>query len=127
MFWGLSRNWVHHRINIWYADYVKYARFMGVRDGKIVGYVFRNAALPQVSGLALSIGTMMGGALITETVFSYPGIGTGLMTAIRNQDFTLISGCTLFITVMVLVANFAVDIVYGMIDPRIRAAQQEEG
>jgi peptide/nickel transport system permease protein len=58
------------------ADYVKYSRFLGIPDRKIVGYVFRNAMLPQVTGLALSIGTMVGGALVAEIMFSYPGLGT---------------------------------------------------
>jgi len=108
------------------ADYVKYSRLMGIRDRKISRYVFRNAMLPQVTGLALSLGTIMGGNLIAEIVFSYPGIGTTLFAAIRNQDFPLISGCTLIITIMVLAANFIVDIICGIIDPRVRLAQQEE-
>jgi peptide/nickel transport system permease protein len=109
------------------ADYVKYSRLMGIKDRKIVGYVFRNAMLPQITGLALSLGTMIGGNLIAEIVFSYPGIGTTMFSAIRNQDFPVISGCTLIITVMVLAANFIVDIICGIIDPRVRIAQHEEG
>jgi peptide/nickel transport system permease protein len=108
------------------ADYVKYSRLMGIKDKKIVWYVFRNAMLPQVTGLALSLGTMIGGNLIAEIVFSYPGIGTTIFSAIRNQDFPVISGCTLIITIMVLAANFLVDIIYGIIDPRVRITQQEE-
>ncbi len=61
------------------ADYVKYSRFLGIKDRKIVGYVFRNAMLPQVTGLALAIGTMVGGALVAEIIFSYPGLGTTLL------------------------------------------------
>ena len=81
---------------------------------------------PQITGLAISFGSMMGGALVTETVFSYPGIGSLLFTAIRQTDYPLIQGCTLIITVAVLLANFLVDIAYGFIDPRIRAAQLGE-
>ena len=109
------------------ADYIKYARLMGINDRKIVWYVFRNAMLPQITGLALSLGTMVGGNLIAEIVFSYPGIGTTMFSAIRSQDFTLISGCTLMISIMVLSANFVVDIVCGIIDPRVKITQQEEG
>lgn len=105
------------------ADYVKYARFLGIKDRKIVGYVFRNAMLPQVTGLALAIGTMVGGALVAEIIFSYPGLGTTLLSAIQGQDYPLISAVTLIITVMVLLANFAIEIIYGLIDPRIKAAQ----
>jgi peptide/nickel transport system permease protein len=107
------------------ADYVKYARFLGIKDRKIVGYVFRNAMLPQVTGLALSIGTMVGGALVAEIIFSYPGLGTTLLNAVMGQDYPLISATTLIVTIMTLVATFAIEIVYGFIDPRIKAAQSD--
>ena len=105
------------------ADYVKYARFLGIKDSKIVGYVFRNAMLPQITGLALSIGTMVGGALVAEIVFSYPGLGSTMYSAVTSADYPLISACTLIITVMVLLVTFLLDIVYGFIDPRVKAAQ----
>ena len=107
------------------ADYVKYARFLGIKDATIVGYVFRNAMLPQITGLALSLGTMIGGALVAEIIFSYPGLGTTLLTAVTGQDYPLLSACTLIITVMVLVANLAVELLYGVIDPRVKANQQD--
>jgi peptide/nickel transport system permease protein len=107
------------------ADYVKYARFMGIKDRKIVGYVFRNAMLPQITGLALSIGTMVGGALVAEIIFSYPGLGYLLLNGVMGQDYPLISASTLIITVMVLSANFIIEILYGIIDPRIKAAQAD--
>ena len=107
------------------ADYVKYARFMGIKDRKIVGYVFRNAMLPQITGLALSIGTMIGGALVAEIIFSYPGLGSTILTAVRGQDYPLISATTLIITLMVLSANFLIEILYGILDPRIKAAQAD--
>ena len=107
------------------ADYVKYARFLGIKDRKIIRYVFRNAMLPQVTGLALSIGTMVGGALVAEIIFSYPGLGSTLLTAVTGQDYPLISAATLIITVMVLAATFAIEILYGVIDPRIKAAQAD--
>jgi len=107
------------------ADYVKYSRFLGIKDSKIVGYVFRNAMLPQITGLALSIGTMVGGALVAEIIFSYPGLGTTLLNGIMGQDYPLISATTMIITLMVLVATFAIEIIYGIIDPRIKAAQSD--
>jgi peptide/nickel transport system permease protein len=107
------------------ADYVKYARFLGIKDRKIIGYVFRNAMLPQITGLALSIGTMVGGALVAEIVFSYPGLGTTILSAVRGGDYPLISATALIITIMVLIANFLIEILYGFIDPRIKAAQSE--
>jgi peptide/nickel transport system permease protein len=109
------------------ADYVKYSRFMGIKDRKIIGYVFRNAMLPQVTGLALSIGTMVFGALIAEIIFSYPGLGYAILHGVMGQDYPLISGATLIISIMVLSANFIIEILYGFIDPRIKAAQTEEG
>lgn len=105
------------------ADYVKYSRFLGIKDRKIVGYVFRNAMLPQITGLALSLGTMIGGALVAEIIFSYPGLGTTLLAAITMADYPLLSAATLVITLMVLFATFAIDIIYGFIDPRVKAAQ----
>ena len=105
------------------ADYVKYSRFLGIKDRKIVGYVFRNAMLPQITGLALSIGTMVGGALVAEMIFSYPGLGSTMYAAVTAGDYPLISATTLIITIMVLIANFSLDVVYGFIDPRVKAAQ----
>lgn len=107
------------------ADYAKYSRFLGIRDSKIVGYVFRNAMLPQITGLALSIGTMVSGALVAEIIFSYPGLGTTLLTAITTSDYPLLSAVTLIITFMVLVSTFILDIIYGFLDPRVKAAQLE--
>jgi peptide/nickel transport system permease protein len=89
--------------------------------------MFRNAMLPQLTGLALALGTMVGGALITEMIFSYPGLGMAVLTAIQGNDYPLITGCTLLVTVCVLVANFGVDIAVGFLDPRIRAARQSKG
>ena len=105
------------------ADYVKYARFLGIKDRKIEGYVFRNAMLPQVTGLALSIGTMIGGALVAEIIFNYPGLGTTMYRAVTMADYPLISATTLIITVMVLLSAFLLDVFYAFIDPRVKAAQ----
>jgi peptide/nickel transport system permease protein len=105
------------------ADYVRYSRSLGVSDNRIARYIFRNAMLPQVTGLALSLAGVVSGALIVELVFSYPGIGTQLFSSIRQEDYPMVQGITLIIILAVLIANFAVEIVYGFIDPRIRAAQ----
>jgi len=105
------------------SDYVNYNRGLGVRDGITVRYIFRNAMLPQFTGLGLSIAALISGGLITELVFSYPGLGTLLFSAIGQNDYPVIQAITLLITLAVLVANFAVDVLTGFIDPRIRAAQ----
>jgi peptide/nickel transport system permease protein len=81
--------------------------------------------LPQVTGLALQIGTMIGGALVAEIIFGYPGLGTMLLRAVKEGDYPLISASTLIITIMVLITVFLLDIIYGLIDPRIKASQYE--
>ena len=108
------------------SDYVKFSRFMGIKDRKILRYVFRNAMLPQITGLALAIGTLVGGALVAEIIFSYPGLGTTIFTAVLGGDYPLISATALIITVMVLLTTFIIEILYGFIDPRIKAAQIED-
>jgi len=108
------------------ADYVKYAKMLGIKESKIIKYVFKNAALPQVTGLAISLGTMIAGALVTEIVFNYPGLGLTMFKALRALDYPMISACTLLITLTVLVANFFVDVIYGFLDPRVKANQTEE-
>lgn len=108
------------------ADYVKYSRFMGIKDRKILRYVFRNAMLPQVTGLALAIGTIVSGALVAEIIFNYPGLGSTIFTAVLGGDYPLISAIMLIITLMVLIATFAIEILYGFIDPRIKSAQAED-
>jgi peptide/nickel transport system permease protein len=105
------------------TDYVKYAKWLGITENKLLFYMFRNAMLPQLTGLALSLGMMIGGALITEMIFSYPGLGMAVLTAIQGNDYPLIQGCTLLITVSVLLANFTVDILIGFLDPRVKAGQ----
>lgn len=108
------------------SDYVNYSRGLGIGDAKMTRYIFGNAMLPQITGLALSLGTIVGGALITELVFNYPGMGSLLFNAISSNDYPVIQGITMIITVLVLVANFMVEVLYGFIDPRIRAAKSGE-
>jgi peptide/nickel transport system permease protein len=108
------------------SDYVNYGRGLGVKDSTVVRYIFRNAMLPQITGLALAISGMIVGALVTELVFSYPGLGTLLFAAIGTNDYPVISSILLIVTVAVLIANFAVDVATGFIDPRIRAAESGE-
>lgn len=109
------------------TDYMKYAKWLGLREGKIIGYVFRNAMLPQLTGLAQSLGAMVGGALITEMIFSYPGLGMAMLNAIQKNDYATIQGCTLMISVCVLIANFAVDVLIAVFDPRVKAGLQMGG
>lgn len=103
------------------SDYVAYAETAGLsRRAIIVHYVIRNSLLPQVTDLALSLGAMFEGALITEVVFSYPGIGYQLYTAILQADYNLILGVTLFSVVGVATAALLIDLAYPLFDPRVR-------
>ncbi len=107
--------------NIVAEDYVTYAEAQGLPKGKIVfQYITRNAILPQVTGLALSLGFIFGGALITELVFSYPGIGTLLYNAVITSDYNVIMGITIYSIVSIAVAVLAIDLIYPLIDPRVR-------
>ncbi|MBM3300257.1 MAG: ABC transporter permease [Deltaproteobacteria bacterium] len=108
------------------ADYSHYLEALGAPRRLVRKYAFRNAMLPQITGLALKLGVIVAGALVTEVVFSYPGIGYLLLAAIQNQDYFLIQGCFLFIIIGVLLANFAIDIAYVIIDPRTRRGMTGE-
>lgn len=103
-------------------DYILTAEAKGLSPRKILrSYASRNAVLPSVAGFALSLGFVVSGSVITEQVFSYPGIGGRLLGAVSNNDYALMQGLFLFITLAVLGANLVVDLLYGLIDPRTRA------
>jgi peptide/nickel transport system permease protein len=102
------------------ADYSNYLLSLGAPSKLVRRYAFRNARLPQINGLALQLGVIVGGAVVTEIVFSYPGLGYLILKAIESGDFFLLQGVFLFIVIGVLIANFIVDIVYVVIDPRTR-------
>ena len=102
-------------------DYITMAEAKGLRPGRIMmRYAARNAMLPQITGLGLSLGFIVGGALLTEVVFSYPGIGYQLLVAVNGLDYPLMQGIFLTLTSAVLIANFLVDIAYVRLDPRVR-------
>jgi peptide/nickel transport system permease protein len=103
------------------SDYVQYADLAAIPKRKILfSYVIRNTMLPQVTDLALSLGTVFSGALITELVFGYPGLGTKLYNAINNADFNIIMGITLISIVGIATGSLIVDLIYPLLDPRIR-------
>ncbi|MGD0556094.1 MAG: ABC transporter permease [Streptosporangiaceae bacterium] len=101
-------------------DYVLVAQAKGLPKRRVVGYAARNAILPSVAGFSLAIGFVVSGALLTEIVFSYPGIGYILQQAVENRDFPLLQGVFLIITFAVLSANLIADFVYVLLDPRVR-------
>jgi peptide/nickel transport system permease protein len=108
--------------NIVTEDYVVYAELGGVERRRILAsYVMRNALVPQVTGLAMSLGTIFNGAIITEQVFGYPGIGTLLVSAVYAGDYSLVLGITTVSIVAVSLAVLVVDLLYPLLDPRVRA------
>jgi len=108
--------------NVVTEDYVAYAELAGVERSRILrSYVMRNALVPQVTGLAISLGSIFNGAIITEQVFGYPGVGTLLISAVHAGDYSLVLGIT---TVSILAVSFAVlliDLAYPLLDPRVKA------
>ena len=108
--------------NIVTEDYVTYAELGGVSRGRILrAYVMRNALLPQVTGLAISLGGIFNGAIITEQVFGYPGVGTLLISAVHAGDYSLVLGITTVSILAVSTAVLIVDLLYPLLDPRVRA------
>ncbi|WP_100446782.1 ABC transporter permease [Glycomyces xiaoerkulensis] len=116
--WAIGmRNLVIYELE---SDYSNYLQALGAPRRLVRRYAFRNAMLPQISGLALQLGVVVGGALVTEVVFAYPGLGSLLLNAINNQDFFLLQGILLFIVIGVLLFNFLADVAFVLVDPRTR-------
>jgi len=111
----------NNMISVLSDDYITFAFAQGIPEKVIKNlYVARNAILPSFTGFAMAIGFIIGGVLLTEMIFSYPGVGYILYQAILNIDYPLMQAIFLFITMTVLVANFIADVLYVLIDPRIR-------
>ena len=102
-------------------EYLNVARAKGLPEWKVIlKHALRNALIPIITILGLQFGALLSGAIITENVFSWPGIGTLLINAIEARDYPLVQGCVLFISLSYLLVNFLTDLVYGWVDPRIR-------
>ena len=104
-------------------DYVTVAQAKGLPDRRVMLYAMRNAILPQVQSFAMQLGFVVGGSLILEMVFSYPGIGLMMLNATRARDYPLMQGIFLIIVFAVLFANVIADIAYSILDPRTRQAE----
>ena len=103
-------------------DYIKTARVQG-RDrsaGWCGKHAFRNACIPVITVLGLQFGQLLGGAIITETVFAWPGVATLTVDSIRNQDFPVVQCAVVLLALIIVVVNLIVDVVVGFIDPRVR-------
>jgi dipeptide transport system permease protein len=102
-------------------DYVRTARAKGLSPFRVVGvHALRNALIPVVTVIGLQIGTLLAGAVLTETIFSWPGVGKWLIESIGRRDYPALQGGVLLISVVVVLVNLFVDVLYGLINPRIR-------
>jgi peptide/nickel transport system permease protein len=102
-------------------DYLTVARAKGLPEWKVIlKHALRNALIPVITVMGLQFGALLSGAIITENVFSWPGIGTLLINAIEARDYPLVQGCILFITLSYVLVNLLTDLFYGWVDPRIR-------
>ena len=107
--------------NIISEDYVVYAETTGMKESKILSqYIMRNALLPQLTGLAMSLGAVFSGALIMEIVFGFPGLGMLTMAAVLRNDYSMIMGIAIYSIIGVAVAVFLMDLIYPLFDPRVR-------
>lgn len=102
-------------------DYIRTARAKGLsRLRVIVVHALRNALLPVVTVIGLQVGVMLAGAILTETIFSWPGIGRWLIDALQRRDYPVVQGGVLLIAILIILVNLCVDLLYGVINPRIR-------
>ena len=108
-------------LEIMHEDYIRTARSKGLRESIVVyKHAFKNALIPVVTILALQVPSLIGGSLITETVFSWPGLGQLLIQCINGRDMCVVQACVVFISLITIVANLIADLLYALIDPRIR-------
>ena len=102
-------------------DYIRTARAKGLAPSRINGvHALRNALIPVITVIGLSVGTLLAGAILTETIFSWPGIGKWMVDSIYRRDYPVVQGGLLLIAVMVMIVNLTVDVLYGLINPKIR-------
>ena len=118
-FWALGMR--SQKVSVLGEDYITFAEAKGLSPGRIfIWYGMRNALLSQVTALALSLGAVVSGAVLVEVIFNYPGLGSLLYVAIRGQDYFVIQGVVLMLIVSLAVLLFLVDLIYPLLDPRIR-------
>ena len=102
-------------------DYIRTARAKGLTPARVNGiHALRNALIPVITVIGLSVGTLLAGAILTETIFSWPGIGKWMVDSIFRRDYPVVQGGLLLIAVMVMIVNLTVDVLYGLINPKIR-------
>jgi peptide/nickel transport system permease protein len=102
-------------------DYVTFARAKGASESRVFrAHAFRNALLPIYTNVMIGIGNLVGGALVIETVFAYPGVGSLIVEGVGSRDYNLLQGVFLLVTLGVVLANMAADLGYPLLDPRAR-------
>ena len=102
-------------------DYIRTARAKGLPPGRVVFiHALRNALIPVVTVIGLQVGVLLAGAILTETVFSWPGIGNWLVESINRRDYPVLQGGILIAATLIILVNLVVDLLYGVINPRIR-------
>jgi len=102
-------------------DYIRTAKAKGLAPGRVNGiHALRNALIPVITVIGLSVGTLLAGAILTETIFSWPGIGKWIVDSIFRRDYPVVQGGLLLIGAMVMLVNLIVDMLYGLINPKIR-------
>lgn len=118
---GLSRQTRSAMLEVVSQDYIRTARSKGLKEGVVIyGHALRNALIPIITLLGMSIGALIGGTVIVENLFVIPGVGSLMMTSIINKDYMVVQNVVLTVSIFVLLCNLVVDILYGIIDPRIR-------
>lgn len=107
-------------VDVLESDFIKAYRSRGIRERRVILYALRNSFVPIVTMMGLQFAILLGGAVLTETTFSWPGIGTYLIEKVEQRDYTAIQGVVVFYAILVALVNLVVDAIYAIIDPRIR-------
>jgi peptide/nickel transport system permease protein len=120
---NLSRLTKASVLEMLYEDHVRTARAKGLANTAVVtGHVLRNALVPIVTAISMDIGRLLGGALVVETIFAWPGLGTLMLSAVGNRDYQIVQACLLLLVGVFVLVNLIADLSYGFLDPRIRLA-----